>query len=189
MKNSSLKIVILFLLINPILLFASVSNEEHGFNIKAFVFALINFSIFVGVIFYFTKKKIIQGLKDRSLKIKKEIETATKLKQEALEKFEEYDSKLSYIETEINKISQDSENDGLLFKERLAQEGDKIAKKIISDVESSCENELAKAKLAIKAEILRLAEASVIDKMTKDSKASDEDIMNLLNKEKLFDNK
>ena len=72
-------------------------------NIDATFWVAISFLIFVGVLFYFKVPQKIYDLLDESIKrIKKDVEDAEKLKDEAKNILSDYESKISKSKQEIN---------------------------------------------------------------------------------------
>ena len=75
-------------------------------NIDATFWVAISFLIFVGVLFYFKVPQKIYDLLDESIKrIKKDVEDAEKLKDEAKNILSDYESKISKSKQEINQKS------------------------------------------------------------------------------------
>ena len=72
-------------------------------NFDATFWVAISFLIFVGVLFYFkVPQKIFTALDDSINKIKKDIEEAEKLKEEAKNLLSDYEAKLDNSKVEIN---------------------------------------------------------------------------------------
>ena len=72
-------------------------------NFDATFWVAISFFIFLGVLFYFkVPQKIFTALDDSINKIKKDIEEAEKLKEEAKNLLSDYEAKLDNSKVEIN---------------------------------------------------------------------------------------
>ena len=81
-------------------------------NIDATFWVAISFLIFVGVLFYFKVPQKIYDLLDESIKrIKKDVEDAEKLKDEAKNILSDYESKISKSKQEINLLIKKAQNE------------------------------------------------------------------------------
>ena len=83
-------------------------------NFDATFWVAVSFVIFIGVLFYFkVPQKIFSSLDESINKIKKDIEEAEKLKEEAKNILSEYEAKLdkSKVEIFMNKLKQNQEID------------------------------------------------------------------------------
>ena len=81
-------------------------------NIDATFWVAISFLIFVGVLFYFkVPQKIYDSLDESIKKIKKEIDEAEKLKDEAKNILSEYETKISKSKQEVNLLIKKAQNE------------------------------------------------------------------------------
>jgi len=81
-------------------------------NIDATFWVAISFFIFVGVLFYFkVPQKIYDSLDESIKKIKKDIDDAEKLKEEAKNILSEYETKISKSKQEINLLIRKAQNE------------------------------------------------------------------------------
>ncbi len=81
-------------------------------NIDATFWVAISFVIFVGVLFYFkVPQKIYDALDESIKKIRKDVEDAEKLKDEAKNILSEYETKISKSKQEINLMLKKAQND------------------------------------------------------------------------------
>ena len=79
-------------------------------NFDATFWVAISFFIFLGVLFYFkVPQKVFGALNESINKIKKDIDEAEKLKEEAKNILSDYDSKVSKSKIEIKKMLEDAE--------------------------------------------------------------------------------
>ncbi len=127
---------------------------EHAasphFNFSAFIFALANFILFAGGIFFLMRKKISSFFSQRASTIRKQIEEATRLKEETFQKFEALDARIANIDLEIKAIADSLAKEGQLERDRLIHEGQRLAQKIIEDLALSAESERRKLEQRIK---------------------------------------
>ena len=81
-------------------------------NIDATFWVAISFVIFVGVLFYLkVPQKIYDSLDESIKKIKKEIDEAEKLKDEAKNILSEYETKISKSKQEVNLLIKKAQNE------------------------------------------------------------------------------
>tara|TARA_B100002051_G_C16426568_1_gene482059 strand:+ start:198 stop:695 length:498 start_codon:yes stop_codon:yes gene_type:complete len=81
-------------------------------NIDATFWVAVSFLIFVGVLFYFkVPQKIYESLDESIKKIKKDVEDAEKLKDDAKNILSEYETKISKSKQEINLLIKKAQND------------------------------------------------------------------------------
>ena len=81
-------------------------------NIDATFWVAVSFLIFVGVLFYFkVPQKIYESLDESIKKIKKDVEDAEKLKEDAKNILSEYETKISKSKQEINLLIKKAQND------------------------------------------------------------------------------
>ncbi len=81
-------------------------------NIDATFWVAVSFFIFVGMLFYFkVPQKIYQSLDDAIKQIKKDIDDAEKLKDEAKNILSEYEAKVDKSKQEIKILIEDAKNE------------------------------------------------------------------------------
>ena len=81
-------------------------------SIDATFWVAVSFFIFVGVLFYFkVPQKIYESLEQIIKKIKKDLDDAEKLKDEAKNILSEYETKISKSKQEINLLMKKAQNE------------------------------------------------------------------------------
>lgn len=151
--------------------FAAADGAQHtesGVLLKDFLYRLLNFAILVGGLAYFVAKPLKNALTNRRAGIEDELKKARAAAEDAEQRFAEYDAKLTRAEEEIEQIKIDIRKEAELEKQRIIAQAEEMAAKIKEDSGKTAEQEIAKARLALRQEAAELAVALARD-MLKDS--------------------
>lgn len=153
---------------------AAVFAAEEGtptFSWKELIWPIINFAIFVAVLFYVGRKPIREFLKKRTEMIEKSLKDAEEAKELAKKTFEEVRDRLKNTDREIEEILALAKKAGEKEKDALIAEGKRLKDKILEQAKVNIEFELQKAKEAIKSEsaimALELAEKQIKERLGK----------------------
>lgn len=105
---------------------------------------LFNFIIFAGIIIYILVKLDILNSMDKSIaQVEQNINDSLTAKTEAEENFQDMQSKVTNLETEINEILKQSEDNANLVGEQIISTANKTADNIILNSEKLVENKIA----------------------------------------------
>lgn len=126
----------------------------------SFYFSVINFVLFVVILFCLLRKPILRFFKDRSHHTKNTMEEAKKFYESAYRKYEEIEAKLKNADQKGKQLLKELKNEGELEKENLVKKAKEMAELIKSDAEKTADQELLKAK-----EILKQQAAHLISEM------------------------
>lgn len=153
---------------------ADGSHADSGVLLKDFLYRLLNFSIVVAALVFFLKKPIKNGLSGRRDDIEKSLKEARQAKEEAEAKFAEYDRKLSDATQEIAVIAAAIRKEAELEKQKIIANAKEQALKIEQDAEKAAELEVAKARLSLQQEAVRLAVGIAEDVLKKNFTKDDD---------------
>ena len=157
---------------------ASTGGEGHhvdsGVLLKDFLWRCLSFGVTLGLLIYFVRKPIRQGLAGRRDGIEKALREAEAAKAEAEAKFAEYDRKLSKAAAEIEEIQVALCREGELERERTLASAREMAEKIKQEAEKSAANEIAKARTELRQEAARMAIAMAEDLLKKNFTSDDQ---------------
>lgn len=117
----------------------------------------VNFGILAGMLFYFLRKPVSQGLAQRRDAIKKELDEALAARDAAEAKYREYKARVAALETEIQTIHADFQAEGERQKARILADAEKAAASISRQVEAAAANEVKRATDELRAEAAALA--------------------------------
>jgi F-type H+-transporting ATPase subunit b len=157
MKKLFLSLTALSLALLPSLLLAASEGGEHHGPGMAVVFHAINFTILVGLLFYFLRKPAKEFFASRASQIRGSIEESRQRKEEAAKKYAEYEQRLKSIEQEMQGLITGLKQDGELERKRLIETAGQQAASLKDNSQRMLQQELRKAKEDLKREAVGLA--------------------------------
>lgn len=152
--------------ISPETGFASEGGEDGGSQLVDLGWRVVNFAIFVAIVYFAAAKPIKKLLNDRIEGIKKALSDAEKGKEEAERKLKGYVGKLASLEDEVKEIHSTLRKEGEVERDRIIEAAEEAAEKIKIQAGFSATQELNKAIAAIKKEAANTAVA-LAEKMLK----------------------
>lgn len=129
----------------------------EGFLASGTHWRILNFVLFVGLLFYFLKKPLGGFWTNRSHQLKLEMEEANRLKQEAGQRYDALQTRLSQMEEEMARLVTSLKEEGELEKKKIIEEGEKLSQRMKSDAEKIAAQEVRRAKEALKAQSVSLS--------------------------------
>lgn len=156
-------------LMHPVVVLAAETAEKAAetesawgpsvWGLPAVVWHVINFAIFAAIVYWGAKKLVVDGAQAKRDRIRKEIEEATKLRDEMRTKFQEYDSRMQNIDARMNELLQDARTQAEAEKARILGEAEAAAKRMREEAKVIADQEIARAKHELQEEqIARAAE-------------------------------
>lgn len=118
---------------------------------------LINFSIFVGLLFFFLRKPVKEFWASREGQIRFEIQEAEQLGREAKSHYEEARRLASRLETDAKELTMRLEREGEMEKKQLMEEGTKRSERLKEDVVRILDQEMRKTREFLKEQTATLA--------------------------------
>lgn len=147
---------------------ALASGEGGGFATVAF--HAINLAILLGIIVHFARKPISRALAARADGVSKEIDEAARLHREAKALLDEYEGKMKSLDAEAAEMLAHYRTEGEAEKARLIAEGASESERIQREATRTVDNEIARARKRIEAEIVNAAivaaEKTIREKLT-----------------------
>jgi F-type H+-transporting ATPase subunit b len=134
----------------------------HEDNVKMwidFAWRIFNFGLLVWFLYWVAAKKIKEFFVDRRDNIKAAIENKITEKEETEKKFREYSLRLDKATEEIKNIFEMIKAQGLTEKEKIIEDAQKAAAKMIEDTQARMEHELKAAKNQLRSEAAELSVA------------------------------
>lgn len=129
--------------------------------------SLINFSIFVGLLFFFLRKPVKEFWASREGQIRFEVQEAERLGREAKSQYEEARRLTSRLDSDAKELIQRLEREGEMEKKQLTEEGIKRSERLKQDGERVMEQESRKARELLKEQTaalaLEIAESTIRD--------------------------
>jgi F-type H+-transporting ATPase subunit b len=156
----SLALALLSALAIPALVLASGGAEhqvDSGVIIKDFVWRCLNFAVMVGLLVYFVRKPIRNGLQSRRAEIEKTLADAAAARDAAEAKALEYQEKLAKASGEIESIYAAIRREGELERDKILVSAREMAVKIEQEADAKAATAVARARTELRAEAARLA--------------------------------
>jgi len=163
MKTARSSLRTLFVLALVLAARSALAAEGHGEGHHeegipfSMVFSGINFAILAGLLFYFLRKPAKDHFASRATLIRTRIQQAEELKSHAVQKYNEFESRLKSIDRETQDLIANLKHDGELEKRRLVEMAEKQSVQLRETQEKIIGQELRKAKEELKQEAINLA--------------------------------
>lgn len=149
-------------------------GADSGAVLKDFLYRIFDFAVVAAILIFFLKKPIQKGLKGRTEEIENALAEAKEAKEQAEQKFAEYDRKLSLATEEIAEIGAAIRREGELEKEKIIAEAKVAAEQIERDAGKAAENEIARAKAVLQRQAAELS-VGLAEEMLKKNINKDDD--------------
>ncbi len=121
------------------------------------LFALINFAIFAGLLYWKAGPALSKYLANRHETIKSALEEAAKLQEEAKEKLAEYSSRIKDADAEVNALIEQIRKDAEIEREQIVADAERQAERMRKDAEDRIETEFLAAKRQLEREVVAKA--------------------------------
>ena len=155
--------------------YASQEGGHGGPTLWPFIFSVINFFIFLGVLYVFAFPRIKSFFSERSEKIQQALRGAEEAKTLAENKLKEYEKKIALLDKEVEEIRKAVEKEGETEKTRIISAAEKEAEIIKLQAKIIAEQELKRAKAELRKEVAALslekAEKIIKEKINEDDHA------------------
>ena len=149
---------------------ALASGGEHGdghesFPAFALAMHLVNLLILVGGIFWLARRPVSDALKNRSLHLRRAIEEAQQAREQAGERIEELEEKLSSFEFEVERIRKEMADQAERERAAIVESTQREAVSIRASAERAIREEAARARRSLQGDVVglavKLAEATI----------------------------
>ena len=132
---------------------ASPEGGEHALPWGNFLFRVINFAAFAGILAYFFGKKIVAFFKGRTAAIATEIATLETRKTEAHKNLAEVEKRIADLEKERQAILVEYTAQGEAMKAAIIAQAEKAAAQLAVQAKTTAQNEINQAMDAMRAEM------------------------------------
>ncbi len=140
-----------------------------------FLANLLNFGLLAFVIFRFGKKPLAEALANRKKTVMAEIDNATRLKDEAESRLEEYEDKLQNLDETLEQMKKDYAAQSQAEREHILAEAEERRARMRRDVEFRLEQELKAARQQLLQESVELAVVAAEKLLENKVAAADQD--------------
>ena len=156
----SLLLSLLFVLVSVCVAFASGGGEgghDSSGQWKSFAFKTLNAVLIIGFLVWMLAPKIKEFFSGRRQEIKESLETTAVQKAEAEKQYREYAEKIDKASLEIDGIFDMIKAQGVVEKQKIIEDAEKVAKKMKEDAQARLEQELKKASSQLRNEAVALS--------------------------------
>jgi len=163
----------------PALLAVSVTafaagGEDSPWTGSMLMWRVINTVALLAILIYVMKKPLASFFGERTAQIGKDLEDAREQRAKAEALLQEYKQRLAGMEKELDKMRADLQQSAKAETEKVVATAEKMAASMVESAKMTAEQEVRKAKAALKTEAVELAvemaEALVREKITQDDR-------------------
>jgi F-type H+-transporting ATPase subunit b len=142
-----------FFLLLPVILWAAEEGHgEHVPSISDLVFPVINFLLFVFILYRYVIPTVRDALRQRREKITLALEEAKRAKEEAERLRKDYELKLAGLAAEQEKIREQALEAAEQERERIVEEARQMAERVKSEVQQIAQREVEEARRTLRQE-------------------------------------
>ncbi len=150
-------------------------DEAHGGSWMNFFFRIINFIIFVGIIWKLAGKRMKEFFSGRRYQIETELKDLETRRAETEKHLKDVEKRIASLKQEREQILDEFRKQGEALKESIVASAQQTAEKIRSQAEASASQELKQAMDDVRAQIAELvaeaAEKMMVEKLSKEDHA------------------
>ena len=141
------------------------AEEVSGSPFPDFIFKVVNFAVLFGLIYYFARKPIANGLKNTAQNAKQTLDDARETQKRVNTELAAFREKMAQMKEDAQSMLEDARQEAEAEKERIIAEGIASAEKMKAQVQVAIEQEYRKAEAELRqwtaSETVKLAEAGI----------------------------
>ena len=168
---------LLIVLFSVCMVYASGGGEGEGSLWKGFAFKTLNAVIIIGLLVWMLAPKIKDFFAGRRQEIKESLETTAVQKADAEKQYREYAEKIDKASLEIDGIFEMIKAQGVVEKQKIIEDANKVAEKMKEDAQARLEQELKKASGQLRSEAVALSVQMAEEILRKNITAQDHETM------------
>jgi len=175
----SLILSLLIVLVSVCMVYASGGGEgeESSAMWKGFIFKTINAAVIIGFLGWLLVPKMKSFFGGRRQEIKESLENTAIQKADAEKQYREYSEKIDKASLEIDGIFEMIKAQGVVEKQKIIEDAEKVAKKMKEDAQARLEQELQKASGQLRSEAVALSVQMAEEILKKNITAQDHETM------------
>ena len=159
-----------FLVVVPSLVFASAGEGAGGKALYDLIMRIVNFTILIGLLVYFTRKPIVNGIRNSIESVRTMLKEAEESRLAAEARMKEAEERLNRVDNEVAELLESAKKEGEVERARILTEAAEAVEKIRKDTILAMEQEVKKSKETLKKDAaeaaVALAESIIKDKVT-----------------------
>ncbi len=154
-------------------------GAEHGGSLstkklKDLGWRIVNFIALMIILVKFMAKPIGSGLANRQKKIRDEIATLSKQRQDAEDSYNEFQEKLATVESEIDKVVERAVAQAEIEKAKILEKAERAAEDIKRAADQAIQNEIVLARRTLKDDVAEQAAVMAEELIRKNLTADDQ---------------
>lgn len=158
MKNIAFSLFLVLIAATSVLAAAGGGHaEESPWTTSMLVWRVINTIALIALLVYFLKKPLVTYFIERKAQIQKDLEDAKEQRIKAEELIQEYKTKIAGMENELDLMRAELKKVADAESTRVVANADRMGADMIEAARLAAEQEVRKAKAALKAEAVQLA--------------------------------
>lgn len=160
MKFRKTALIVLFLsmiLLSAVTVYASGGGEDSPWTASKLIGRVINTIVLIGVLWYVLKKPLSTFFSERKDQIQKDLEEAKAQREKAERTIEEYRQKIAGMEHELEKMRDELKKSAETESQKVEANAERMAVSMVEAAKLAAEQEVRKAKIALKNESVELA--------------------------------
>jgi F-type H+-transporting ATPase subunit b len=174
----SLILSLFIVLVSVCVVYASGGGEGHDSSQwKGFVFKTVNAVLIIGFLVWMLAPKIKSFFAGRRQEIKESLESTAVQKADAEKQYREYAEKIDKASLEIDGIFDMIKAQGVVEKQKIIEDANKVAQKMKEDAQARIEQELNKASSQLRSEAVILSVQMAEEILKKNITAQDHEAM------------
>jgi len=173
----SILLSLLIVLFSVCMVYASGDGEGEGSLWKGFAFKTLNAAIIIGLLVWMLAPKIKDFFAGRRQEIKESLETTAVQKADAEKQYREYAEKIDKASLEIDGIFEMIKAQGVVEKQKIIEDANKVSQKMKEDAQARLEQELKKASGQLRSEAVALSVQMAEEILRKNITAQDHEAM------------
>jgi F-type H+-transporting ATPase subunit b len=147
-----------FFLLLPVILWAAEEGHgEHVPSISDLVFPIINFLLFVFILYRYVIPTVRDALRQRREKITLALEEAKRAKEEAERLRQDYEQKIAGLAAEQEKIREQALEAAERERGRIVEEARQMAERVKNEVQQIAQREVEEARRTLRQEVANQA--------------------------------
>jgi F-type H+-transporting ATPase subunit b len=131
--------------------------KKSTYQVSKLLLHAFNLALLLGVIFWFGRKPITDGLRDRAKRIRQELTDSARLRDEAQQRYEEVDARLRHIAEEIENLKIQGAEQAQQEEIRLIERATSEAQRIEHGAKRHIRDALVRARVELRDEAVSLA--------------------------------
>jgi F-type H+-transporting ATPase subunit b len=141
----------------PVLARAAEHGDAGGSPWLSLLWKFVNFAILGGILFYFLRKSVSQGLSDRQTKLRDALAEAREAKSAADAKYREYADRVARVEEEVKAIHEEFRVEAERQRERILRDAQAAAENIRRQAEAAGASEVKRVTDELRSELAEVA--------------------------------